>query len=65
MSESWSPDWLVDAAPCAYPETCGTQQPICIPCINGKAMYLAENPSGDWAALAEWQRESWRREAQP
>lgn len=60
---SWQPDWEPPSRPCAYPETCGAQQPICVPCIEGKAAYLKENPDGDWAALEEWKRDSWRVEA--
>lgn len=64
MTRPWQPNWTIEPVPCARPETCRPQQPLCLSCVAGFRAFVADgHEKWRWAELEEWQREAWRREA--
>lgn len=59
---SWTPEWTLEPTPCASPDTCSPERPTCEPCTAARRAFLADEHDGDWAALADWQRDAWRLE---
>lgn len=61
---TWQPDWTVEPVPCDDPDACTPAEPTCGPCLAGRAAFLADQGgSGEWAALTDFARGSWRIEA--